>query len=137
MTSPIISEEKVRLPAGLSVRARTAVLVARPLSALPPGAICRVLTGVVRGARPATAADVLAWRTAVNSVSRRCAGHGCLQRSIAVVLLARSFGVAPVWRTGFRPDPFTAHAWVEAEGGPVGEPDAVAHFRPVLEVVPR
>jgi hypothetical protein len=37
-------------------------------------------------------------------------------------------GISPSWRTGFGTEPFIAHAWVEAEGRPVGEPDAVASY---------
>lgn len=122
---------------GYPVRARAAAGVALLLSRLPPATICRILTQVVRGTRAATPAEVLEWRDAVNRVSTRCAGNGCLQRSIAVVLLARLSGAAPVWRTGFRPAPFAAHAWVAVGDTPIGEPAAVAHFRTVLEVVPR
>jgi hypothetical protein len=125
-----------RIPLGprRAIPARLAVAVARPLSLLPPHRLGRILRALARGGRPPVAADVLAWRDAVNSVSRRCAGEGCLQRSIAVMLLGRLAGAPPGWRTGFRPDPFIAHAWVEVDGVPIGEPEAVAHFHTVLAV---
>ncbi|ACZ29133.1 hypothetical protein Xcel_0092 [Xylanimonas cellulosilytica DSM 15894] len=137
MSAPVLAERLTRLGLRQALPARLATTTAFVVAALPPWAIRAVLTVAVRGARPAAAPDVLGWRTAVNSVSRRCAGQGCLQRSIAVVLLARLHGVAPAWKTGFRPDPFVAHAWVEVDGEPVGEPAAVAHFRAVLSVNPR
>lgn len=130
-------EPRVALDRAMAVRARMAVGAARVLSALPPRLIRGVLTTVVRGAGRPAPPDVLSWRTAVNSVSVRCAGQGCLQRSIAVMLLARSFGVSPTWKTGFRPSPFVAHAWVEVDGEPIGEPAAVLEYRPVLAVAPR
>jgi hypothetical protein len=61
-------------------------------------------------------------------LSRRCAGEGCLQRSITVVLLCRSQGYAPDWRTGFILDPFLAHAWVEVDGVAVGEAASVSEY---------
>lgn len=136
MSGPILPEPGVRPRPWLAVRAHAAVAAARLLAAMPPAVIAQALTMLVRGAGRAEPDRVLTWRGAVNSVSRRCAGQGCLQRSIAIMLLARSYGVAPAWKTGFMPDPFTAHAWVEVDGSPVGEPAAVASFRTVLAVVP-
>jgi len=136
MSYPVLPESRIALGRRRALLARFAVAAARVLTLFPPTVIRRVLVTVVRGAGPAAPADVLHWRTAVNTVSRRCAGQGCLQRSVAVMLLARCFGVAPVWKTGFRPCPFVAHAWVEAGGAPVGEPEAVADFRAVMAVDP-
>ncbi|MBO0901796.1 lasso peptide biosynthesis B2 protein [Cellulomonas sp. zg-ZUI22] len=136
MSAPVLAELRERIGWRRSLVARLATGPAFVLAALPPAVIRRALVAVTAGARPANAADTARWRTDVNSVSRRCAGQGCLQRSIAVVLLARLHGSAPTWRTGFRPDPFVAHAWVEADGAPVGEPPAVAHFHTVLTVSP-
>ncbi len=136
MSSPILPETRGRLGLRDSLVARVATATAFVVTALPPRGIRVFLAAVAKGGRPARTDEVLAWRTAANTVSRRCAGLGCLQRSIAVMLLARFHGVAPVWKTGFRPDPFVAHAWVEAEGEPVGEPDVVSQFRIVLSVDP-
>jgi hypothetical protein len=136
MSATIMPESGVRPGRRLAGRARVAVAAAWLLSAMPPAVIRRVLTLLVRGADRPDLDRVLVWRGAVNNVSRRCAGKGCLQRSIAVMLLARSHGVSPVWKTGFMPDPFIAHAWVEVDGSPAGEPEAVAGFHTVLAVVP-
>jgi len=136
MSAPIIAQSRLKLDVKHAVLARVAASSAWFLTRLPPHAVCRVLTVVIKGAGPADPAKVSYWRGAINSVSTRCAGNGCLQRSVAVVLLARFFGTAPTWRTGFRPDPFVAHAWVEAEGVAVDEPQAVTHFHVVLEVAP-
>lgn len=130
-------ESRVELDRRNSRLARIAVLAAGLLAQLPPHVIRNVLTVVVKGVARAEPAAVLSWRDAVNSVSRRCAGEGCLQRSIAVMLLGRMFGAAPSWKTGFRPNPFIAHAWVEVDGVPIGEPAAVSQFRTVLQVIPK
>jgi hypothetical protein len=127
-------QRRIRLDRRRAVRARLAVAVARPLSVLPPHRLWRVLTLLTGRGRPPVADEVLAWRDAVNSVSRRCAGEGCLQRSVAVMLLGWAAGAPPAWRTGFRPDPFVAHAWVEVDGVPIGEPGYVAQFHTVLAV---
>ncbi|GGM47287.1 hypothetical protein GCM10011608_35040 [Micromonospora sonchi] len=136
MSAPIIAQSGLRLGLRHGLLARMATSTAWFLTRLPPTAICRVLTVVVKGAKAADPQQVSYWRGAANTVSVRCAGNGCLQRSVAVVLACRVFGTAPTWRTGFRPDPFVAHAWVEADGAPVDEPPVVTHFHIVLEVAP-
>ncbi|RLV01287.1 hypothetical protein CTZ27_12275 [Streptomyces griseocarneus] len=99
-----------------------ATAAARLLVLLKPRRIRRVLTLVRRGAAPAGADEALAARRDVVAVSARCAGEGCLQRSVATALLCRMRGVWPDWCTGVRTAPFRAHAWVEVDGLPVGEP---------------
>lgn len=89
-----------------------------------------------RGARPATYGEAHLARTEVMSLSVACAGEGCLQRSLATALLCRMRGSWPTWCTGVRTQPFAAHAWVEAEGIPVGEETALAQYRPIMTVPP-
>lgn len=134
MSIPVAAETTIRLPWHRQVATRAAVAVARPLSLLPPRRIRRILSTASRGARPATRAQALAARQAVVSVSVRCAGQGCLQRSIATALLCRLRGTWPDWCTGVRSRPFRAHAWVEAEGSAVGEADDMPLFHTVLSV---
>lgn len=58
----------------------------------------------------------------VTTVSLRCAsGHGCLRRSLALVLLCRLWGMRVTWRVGVCSPPPQSHAWVEADGQPVCE----------------
>lgn len=94
----------------------------------------RLLETLRRGARPATREQALTARQAVVTVSARCAGEGCLQRSLATVLLCRARGTWPTWCTGVRSDPFRAHAWIEVDGEPVGEPPSAALFHRILTV---
>ncbi|OKH94073.1 lasso peptide biosynthesis B2 protein [Streptomyces uncialis] len=134
MTMPVASELSVRLSWHRHLTARGAVVVARPLSLLPPRRLGQVLRFARRGTRPATIAQALGARQAVVTVSARCAGQGCLQRSIATVLLCRLRGRWPDWCTGVRTEPFRAHAWVEVGGAAVGEGDDTTLFHTMMSV---
>ncbi|MFI1890688.1 lasso peptide biosynthesis B2 protein [Streptomyces jumonjinensis] len=116
------------------IAARLAVAVAAPIARLSPHRLGRTLRVLRRGARPATGQQALAAREAVVHVSVRCAGQACLQRSVATALLCRMAGAWPDWCTGVRIKPFRAHAWVEVDGKPVGEPDDTRFFHPVMSV---
>jgi hypothetical protein len=53
----------------------------------------------------------------------------CLEQSLALYLCLHRAGVAVDFRIGVQPYPFTAHAWVEYRGAPVGESqDRVGKF---------
>ncbi len=129
--------ERGRLPVRRRVVPLLAVAAARPLARLRPARLRTVLEFARRGASPATAGQAATAREQVVSVSLRCAGKNCLQRSIAAALLCRARGVWPTWCTGVRTQPFAAHAWIEAEGGLVGEPHPRGYYRPMLSVPPR
>ncbi len=136
MTIPVTGERRA---AGLSWRgqvgARLATGVALLLTRrLSPRRLRQVLRLLSRGSRPATRDQALYARQAAVTVSTRCAGLGCLQRSVAAALLCRMHGRWPDWCTGFRTDPFGAHAWVEVDGEPVGEPGDLSRFRTVMAV---
>jgi len=134
MTMPVASELPVRLRWHEHLTARAAVVLARPLSHLSPRRLRQALEMAGRGARPASYERALRARRAVVTVSARCAGQGCLQRSIATALLCRLHGVWPDWCTGVRTQPFRAHAWVEVDGHPVGESGDTTLFHTVLSV---
>ncbi|CAM5359793.1 Lasso peptide biosynthesis B2 protein OS=Streptomyces alboniger OX=132473 GN=CP975_34295 PE=4 SV=1 [Streptomyces alboniger] len=116
MSFPVVPERRTRLPFTTRLLARAAVTAAWFLIRLSPARLRRALGAAARGARPATRAEALACRRAVVSVSGRCAGQGCLQRSVATALLCRAKGHWPDWCTGVRTQPFRAHAWVEVAG---------------------
>lgn len=134
MTTPGVAEQVERLSWRRQLVPRCAAGLARVLVRLPPARLQRALRVIRRGARPASYREAARARHAIVSVSTRCAGLGCLQRSVATALLCRLSGRWPDWCTGFRVQPFAAHAWVEAEGRPVGEPGAVSVFQTVLAV---
>ncbi|MEU3352832.1 lasso peptide biosynthesis B2 protein [Streptomyces sp. NPDC037389] len=119
----------VRRPAVL-----LAITAARLIALLPPRRIRQVLSLARRGAAPATGEQALTARRAVVAMSARCAGEACLQRSVATALLCRTRGTWPDWCTGVRTAPFRAHAWVEAEGRPVGEPFPADYYRTLIKV---
>jgi hypothetical protein len=124
----------VRLPR--RIETRLAVGAARLLATQPPRRNRAVLTWLRRGAEPATAVEAKAARDSVVAVSLACAGReGCLPRSLATVLLCRLHGQWPTWCVGARRlAPFGAHAWVEAEGVPVGEDYPPDYFRTFFTV---
>lgn len=116
-------------------RARLAVACARLLARLSPGHLEAILTRFSTNTDPAETRVALRARTAVTSVSTRCAGRWCLERSIATALVCRFDGVWPEWHTGVCTQPFRAHAWVSVDGQPIGEPDGLAEtFQPVLSI---
>ncbi|ATL32300.1 lasso peptide biosynthesis B2 protein [Streptomyces formicae] len=135
MSQPMVPVTRDRLPLRRRPPVLVATVAARLIVLLRPRRVRRVLTAVRRGAAPATTEQALAARRAVVAVSARCAGEGCLQRSVATALLCRMRGVWPDWCTGVRTEPFRAHAWVEVDGLPVGEPhQSTAYHR--MMVVP-
>ncbi|MEN1888980.1 lasso peptide biosynthesis B2 protein [Streptomyces mirabilis] len=136
MSIPVALSRSDRLPPHRRVVPLLAVSVAGILSRLSPSKLRAVLEFARRRAAPATADQAAAARTAVVAVSLRCAGQACLQRSVATALLCRARGTWPTWCTGVRTNPFSAHAWVEVEGVPVGEPYPAGHFRTLLTVGP-
>ncbi|MEU9118145.1 lasso peptide biosynthesis B2 protein [Streptomyces sp. NPDC048483] len=134
MSQPMVPPARSPLP----LRRRPPVLIAtgaaRLIVALKPHRIRRVLSVVRRGTAPATTSQALAAREAVVALSARCAGEGCLQRSVATALLCRMRGVWPDWCTGVRTAPFRAHAWVEVEGLAVGEPHRLGEYHRMMVV---
>jgi hypothetical protein len=113
-----------------------AVAVARVLARQSPRRIRTVLGWLRRGARPATFEQAKAARDDVVTVSLVCAGReGCLPRSLATVLLCRLRGRWVTWCVGARRlAPFSAHAWVEVDGTPVGEDYPPDYFRTFFTV---
>lgn len=132
--SQILDTGDLRPTLGSRLAARTAVVAGLLLARLSPRRIRAVLGFVRRGARPARFEEALRARREVTAVSTLCAGHYCLQRSLATALLCRMRGRWPTWCSGVRTSPFAAHAWVEAEGRPVGEPDDTATYRAMIRV---
>jgi len=123
MTLPMTVEPRSPLP----LHRRAVPLIAVGLSRLlivscRPRRLEKVLRLLSRGTRPALYAEALRARSDVVSVSGRCAGQYCLDRSVAAVILARLRGTWPDWVSGVNLVPFAAHAWIEVDGRPVGEP---------------
>lgn len=139
MTAPIALAPPCALSFGercaglLSVVAASLLLV---LTRAHPYRLRRVLHLVRRGS---SEADLLqterAWDI-VTTVSLRCAsGHGCLLRSVAIVILCRLSGTHATWRAGFRSPPPQSHAWIEASGEPVRETvDPRTIYTPIITV---
>jgi hypothetical protein len=99
-----------------------------------PDTLERLLRRVSAGARPASHAQALRAREDVVSVSGRCAGQYCLERSVAAALLVRTRGGWADWVSGVNFAPFAAHAWIEVDGEPVGEPLRLDGFHKNIQV---
>ncbi|MFI8231159.1 lasso peptide biosynthesis B2 protein [Streptomyces sp. NPDC085900] len=138
MTTPSALERPGAVPLSRRLAARLVLLPAVALALLPPRRIRTVLGILRRGARPATAARAQDARDAMCAASLHCAGpKGCLPRSLGAALLCRLGGTWPTWCTGVRVvPPFTAHAWIEAEGHPVGEGVPEGYFARLVAVGP-
>ncbi|MFI6369523.1 lasso peptide biosynthesis B2 protein [Streptomyces sp. NPDC050546] len=132
--SQVLDTGGVRPPVSRRIAARTAVAAARLIALLPPRRIRTALGLARRGARPARYDEALRARQDVTAVSTLCAGRYCLPRSLATALLCRMHGHWPTWCSGVRTSPFAAHAWVEAEDRPVGEPPDTATYRTLITV---
>ncbi|MEV6738032.1 lasso peptide biosynthesis B2 protein [Streptomyces sp. NPDC051104] len=138
MTTPSALERPTDVPLSRRLAARLVLLPAMAFALLPPRRIRTVLAILRRGARPATTAQAQNARDAMCAASLRCAGpKGCLPRSLGAALLCRLGGTWPTWCTGVRVvPPFTAHAWIEAEGRPIGEGLPGGYFARLLAVDP-
>jgi Transglutaminase-like superfamily len=117
----------------VAVAAATLLLV---LTRARPHRIRRLLGVLRRGTREADLPQAQRAFAIVTTVSLRCAsGHGCLRRSLAIILLCRLRGVRATWRVRFRSPPPQSHAWVEAGGEPVCETvDPRTIYTPMITV---
>ncbi|MBD0742625.1 lasso peptide biosynthesis B2 protein [Streptomyces sp. CBMA152] len=138
MTTPSALERPAGVPFARRLGARLVLLPAVALSFLPPRRIRAILNLVRRGAAPATAVQAKNARDAMCAVSLLCAApRGCLPRSLGAALLCRLGGSWPTWCTGARVvPPFTAHAWIEADGRPVDEGVPDDYFTRLMAVTP-
>jgi hypothetical protein len=129
-------DHRAVLPTHRRVLPLLAVGAARVLARVKPARLRRILEFARRGGSPASGEQARRARDEVVAVSLRCAGNNCLQRSIAAALLCRMRGSWPTWCTGVRTHPFAAHAWIQVDGEPVGEPHPAGYFRTLVSVAP-
>ncbi|MFI1701856.1 lasso peptide biosynthesis B2 protein [Streptomyces bobili] len=138
MTTPSALERPASVPLARRLAACLVLVPAVALAMLPPRRIRTVLGILRRGAVPASTAQAQDARDAMCAASLHCAGpKGCLPRSLGAALLCRLHGTWPTWCAGVRVvPPFTAHAWIEADGGPVGEGVPEGYFARLVAVAP-
>jgi hypothetical protein len=113
------------------------IAAARALAHLSPHRLRHILEFVQRGAQPAAYQQAAAARESVVRFSIHCQGEGCLPRSIAAALLCRLDGAWPTWCVGVITSPLAAHAWIEADGRIVDEPQGTDRFRVLIRVEPQ
>ncbi|MDN3259515.1 lasso peptide biosynthesis B2 protein [Streptomyces sp. CSDS2] len=119
-----------------TVTVRAAVVGGLLLARLPPRRLRAALERLATGARPVPYRQAEEYYREVVGASARCAGwQGCLPRSLAVALLCRLRGRWPQWCVGVRATPpFSAHAWLEADGRIVAEPGGRDDYRVLMRV---
>ena len=106
-----------------------AIIIGRRMERQRIGEFCRRLEMWSERYPPADTGMAERYRNAVCAVSRRCRSQqGCLLRSLSTAAACRISRRSVTWCTGFTDRPFRAHAWVEANGTPIGEPDAVRRY---------
>ena len=121
MSSPVRMEQRTKLSVKNKITALFCANVSFFLIKLPPKKLSEVIEKLSKNTRKALPKEVESWRTSINSINVRCAGNGCLQRSVAVMLRGIIARRTPDWVSGFQVSPFIAHAWVEVDGIPIGE----------------
>lgn len=134
MSSPIPLPRPVELKKHEWVAGVISITVAGFLSKLSPSQLERVLKMLKRGSRASSHTRAARARAIVTSISLRCAGEGCVQRSIASAIICRMQGEWPTWHSGVRTNPFRAHAWISVDGRPVDEPGSTSSFTPLISV---
>ncbi|WP_258718699.1 lasso peptide biosynthesis B2 protein [Saccharopolyspora gloriosae] len=136
MSTPVSLASRDPLPWYQGLRVKPIIAVAHLIGRMRPRRIRQVLRLCARNARPAGRAEAERARKLVVAASIRCAGDGCVPRSIATALLCRTRGTWPTWQSGVRTNPFLAHAWVEVDGHPVDEPATTLGVHPLITVPP-
>ncbi|WP_236788006.1 lasso peptide biosynthesis B2 protein [Amycolatopsis sp. GM8] len=137
MSTPTVLEAPVPLAPGERARGLLAVGAARLILAATRGRPTRIraVLRILRvGASPAGLEAAVRARACVTTVSLRCASdHGCLLRSVAIVVACRLTGRSVLWQVGTASPPPASHAWVEAADTPVGEPfDPRLLYSPII-----
>ena len=134
MSSPVRMEQRTKLSVKNKITALFCANVSFFLIKLPPKKLSEVIEKLSKNTRKALPNVVESWRTSINSINVRCAGNGCLQRSVAVMLRGIIARRTPDWVSGFQVSPFIAHAWVEVDGIPIGEEMDLSNFQKILFV---
>lgn len=134
MSSPVRMEQRTKLSVKNKIIALFCANVSFFLIKLPPKKLSEIIEKLSKNTRKALPKEVESWRTSINSINVRCAGNGCLQRSVAVMLRGIIARRTPDWVSGFQVSPFIAHAWVEVDGIPIGEEMDLSNFQKILFV---
>ncbi|MEV7026719.1 lasso peptide biosynthesis B2 protein [Kitasatospora sp. NPDC093558] len=141
MSVTVALPSPVRLTVRQRLRARWAAWRAhRVICARDPDDRLRVVMArLVRDpGRPSSAAEAEHAVHAVTTARLRLGGtKACLERALAALLYARSYGHISVLVIGIRPGTADIHAWLEAEGRPVAEPfDPRPAYLPITVYTP-
>jgi len=136
MNIPLFPERIEQVPRRIKLLTRMALFLSAPLNRVSPQTIEQVLTHLTKRLPAATEEQVLDIRAATCAVSRRCRSQdGCIRRSLAVATATCLIRRSVSWCTGYAQDPFRAHAWVELNGKPVGEPKEIYMYTKTIDVL--
>ena len=97
MSSPVRMEQRTKLSVKNKITALFCANVSFFLIKLPPKKLSEVIEKLSKNTRKALPKEVESWRTSINSINVRCAGNGCLQRSVAVMLRGIIARRTPDW----------------------------------------
>lgn len=135
MNIQLFPEQIDPVPFSARLLARLSLILSAPLNWMSPGRIEKILLRLVKNYPPASEKQVKTARNAVCIVSSRCRSQeGCLRRSLAVVLVLWLQHKSVSWCTGYAQEPFRAHAWVELNECPIGEPAEVQIYSKAIYV---
>ncbi|NKY96146.1 lasso peptide biosynthesis B2 protein [Nocardiopsis dassonvillei subsp. albirubida] len=125
---------RYRMAAAVALPVSLAVMRAGPRSARM-GRMVRLVRALHGGGRTATLSEA---ENAVHAV--RALGLfspvrvACLEESVAATLALAVLGRGVRWCHGVIADPIRLHAWIEAEGHPVAEPDSTRRCTALLTI---
>ncbi|MFI1203503.1 lasso peptide biosynthesis B2 protein [Streptomyces sp. NPDC020883] len=139
MSFPVALPPRITLGPRQYVLARAAGVLAPRISVSTPRlerALARVQQ---RARRPSTAAETEHAVLAVCTANLQFGGaRACLPRSVAALLYCCAHGHTPALVLGLKPGTAQVHAWLVAEGGPVGEPsDPTRTYTPITRYSPQ
>ncbi|MDE3724848.1 lasso peptide biosynthesis B2 protein [Nocardiopsis sp. N85] len=127
---------RYRIAATVALPVSLAVMRAGPRSARM-GRMVRLVRAWRGGGRMATLPEA---ENAVHAVRRlglfSPVRVACLEESVAVVVALALLGKRVRWHHGVITDPIRLHAWVEAEGLPVAEPESTRRCTALLTITP-
>lgn len=134
--------ELPRVPARYRIAAAVALPVSLTVMRAGPrparmGRMVHLVRALRGGGRTATHSEA---ENAVHAVRRlglfSPVRVACLEESVAVVVALALLGTRVCWNHGVITDPIRLHAWVEAEGVPVAEPESTRRCTALLTTTP-
>lgn len=136
MNIPLFSEEFKKATWRMKFLARLALVLSTPLNWISPQRVEHIFYRMMKKLTTASQEQAIDIRNAVCAVSKRCRSQdGCIRRSLTVTMASWLCHRGVSWCTGFAQEPFRAHAWVEVNGNPIGEPEDIKLYTKTIDVI--